>query len=170
VLAAQYESFRDPLTILIALPTSIFGALLPLTAGLATVNIYTQIGLLTLIGLISKHGILMVDYANQLQVSEDLDRKEAIEKAAAIRLRPILMTTASMVIAMGPLIFASGAGAASRYAIGVVIASGLTIGTIFTLFVTPAIYTYVAREHRSRDAAREPAVSASASASGKAAE
>ncbi len=170
VLAAQYESFRDPLIILIALPTSIFGALLPLTAGLATVNIYTQIGLVTLIGLISKHGILMVDYANQLQVSEGLDRHAAVEKAAAIRLRPILMTTASMVIAMVPLIFASGAGAASRFAIGVVISSGLTIGTIFTLFVTPAIYTYVAREHQSRDATRDLAAPSSASASGQAAE
>jgi multidrug efflux pump len=148
VLAAQYESFRDPLIILIALPTSIFGALLPLTAGLATVNIYTQIGLVTLIGLISKHGILMVDYANHLQLNEGLGRREAIERAAAIRLRPILMTTAAMVIAMVPLIFATGAGAASRFAIGVVIASGMTIGTLFTLFVTPAVYTYVAREHR----------------------
>lgn len=151
VLAAQYESFRDPLIILIALPTSIFGALLPLTAGLATVNIYTQIGLVTLIGLISKHGILMVDYANHLQISQGLGRREAIEQAAAIRLRPILMTTAAMVIAMVPLIFATGAGAASRFAIGVVIASGMTVGTMFTLFVTPAVYTYIAREHR-RDA------------------
>ena len=157
VLAAQYESFRDPLIILIALPTSIFGALLPLTAGLATVNIYTQIGLVTLIGLISKHGILMVDYANHLQASQGLGRREAIEQAAAIRLRPILMTTAAMVIAMVPLIFATGAGAASRFAIGVVIASGMTVGTLFTLFVTPAIYTYVAREHR-RDAEGAPAV------------
>jgi multidrug efflux pump len=148
VLAAQYESFRDPLIILIALPTSIFGALLPLTAGLATVNIYTQIGLVTLIGLISKHGILMVDYANQLQMSEGMGRREAIEHAAAIRLRPILMTTAAMVIAMVPLIFATGAGAASRFAIGVVIASGMTIGTLFTLFVTPAVYTYIARDHK----------------------
>jgi multidrug efflux pump len=148
VLAAQYESFRDPLIILIALPTSIFGALLPLTAGLATINIYTQIGLVTLIGLISKHGILMVDYANHLQANAGLSRREAIEQAAAIRLRPILMTTAAMVIAMVPLILASGAGAASRFAIGIVIAFGMTIGTIFTLFVTPAVYTYVAREHR----------------------
>jgi multidrug efflux pump len=153
VLAAQYESFRDPLIILIALPTSIFGALLPLTFGLATVNIYTQIGLVTLIGLISKHGILMVDYANHLQANEGLGRREAIEQAAAIRLRPILMTTAAMVIAMVPLIIASGAGAASRFAIGVVIASGMTVGTLFTLFVTPAVYTYIAREHR-RDAAQ----------------
>lgn len=146
VLAAQYESFRDPFIILIALPTSIFGALLPLTIGLTTVNIYTQIGLVTMIGLISKHGILMVDYANHLQENEGLDRRAAIEQAAAIRLRPILMTTAAMVVAMVPLLIASGAGAASRFSLGLVIASGLTIGTMFTLFVTPAIYTYVARE------------------------
>jgi multidrug efflux pump len=152
VLAAQYESFRDPLIILIALPTSIFGALLPLTFGLGTVNIYTQIGLVTLIGLISKHGILMVDYANHLQVAKGLGRREAIEEAAAIRLRPILMTTAAMVIAMVPLIISTGAGAASRFAIGIVIAFGMTVGTLFTLFVTPAVYTYIAREHR-RDAA-----------------
>lgn len=157
VLAAQYESFRDPLIILIALPTSIFGALLPLTFGLATVNIYTQIGLVTLIGLISKHGILMVDYANHLQANKGMGRREAIEEAAAIRLRPILMTTAAMVIAMVPLIFASGAGAASRFAIGVVIACGMTVGTIFTLFVTPAVYTYIAREHRRDAAAPSPA-------------
>ena len=161
VLAAQYESFRDPLIILIALPTSIFGALLPLTAGLGTVNIYTQIGLVTLIGLISKHGILMVDYANHLQANEGLGRREAIEQAAAIRLRPILMTTAAMVIAMVPLIFASGAGAASRFAIGVVIAAGMTIGTLFTLFVTPAMYTYIAREHQhDADAVQAPSAAA----------
>ena len=148
VLAAQYESFRDPLIILIALPTAMFGALIPLNLGLATVNIYTQVGLVTLIGLISKHGILMVDYANHLQENEGLDRREAIEKAAAIRLRPILMTTAAMVVGMVPLLIASGAGAASRFSIGLVIAAGMTIGTIFTLFVTPAVYTYVAREHR----------------------
>ena len=154
VLAAQYESFRDPLIILIALPTAMFGALIPLNLGLATVNIYTQVGLVTLIGLISKHGILMVDYANHLQENEGLDRRAAIEKAAAIRLRPILMTTAAMVVGMVPLLTASGAGAASRFSIGIVIAAGMTIGTIFTLFVTPAVYTYVAREHRAERAAR----------------
>ncbi|MDH4983292.1 multidrug efflux RND transporter permease subunit [Hyphomicrobium sp. D-2] len=156
VLAAQYESFRDPFIILIALPTSIFGALIPLTFGLATMNIYTQIGLVTLIGLISKHGILMVDYANHLQTTQGMGRREAIEEAAAIRLRPILMTTAAMVIAMVPLIFASGAGAASRFAIGIVIAFGMTIGTLFTLFVTPAVYTYIAREHRRDASATSP--------------
>jgi multidrug efflux pump len=148
VLAAQYESFRDPLIILIALPTAMFGALIPLNLGLATINIYTQVGLVTLIGLISKHGILMVDYANHLQENEGLSRRAAIEKAAAIRLRPILMTTAAMVVGMVPLLRAAGAGAASRFSIGVVIAAGMTVGTIFTLFVTPAVYTYIAREHR----------------------
>ena len=148
VLAAQYESFRDPLIILIALPTSIFGALLPLNAGLGTINIYTQIGLVTLIGLISKHGILMVDFANKLQAERGLDRRAAIEEAAAIRLRPILMTTAAMVVAMVPLLIAGGAGAGARFSIGVVIAAGMVIGTIFTLFVTPAVYTYVARDHK----------------------
>ena len=154
VLAAQYESFRDPLIILIALPTAIFGALIPINLGLATINIYTQVGLVTLIGLISKHGILMVDYANHLQENEGLDRRAAIQRAAAIRLRPILMTTAAMVVGMVPLLIASGAGAASRFSIGIVIAAGMTIGTLFTLFVTPVVYTYVAREHRSHGAAR----------------
>jgi len=128
-----------------------FGALLPLNLGgimgLTSVNIYTQIGLVTLIGLISKHGILMVDFANQLQ-DEGRSRREAIEEAAAIRLRPILMTTAAMVMAMAPLLIASGAGARSRFDIGLVIAAGMTIGTMFTIFVTPAVYTLVARDRQ----------------------
>ncbi|HXG77757.1 MAG TPA: multidrug efflux RND transporter permease subunit [Methyloceanibacter sp.] len=157
VLAAQYESFRDPFIILIALPTSMFGALIPLNAGLGTINIYTQIGLVTLIGLISKHGILMVDFANKLQEEQGYSRREAIEHAAAIRLRPILMTTAAMVVAMIPLLIAKGAGAASRFDIGLVIAAGMTIGTLFTLFVTPAVYTYLARDHqKAKKAALEP--------------
>jgi multidrug efflux pump len=151
VLAAQFESFRDPFIILIALPTSMFGALLPLNilgvAGAASMNIYSQIGLVTLIGLISKHGILMVEFANRLQVQEGFGRREAIEHAAAVRLRPILMTTAAMVVGMVPLIVAEGAGAKSRLAIGIVIAAGMSIGTIFTLFVTPAMYTLIARNH-----------------------
>jgi multidrug efflux pump subunit AcrB len=148
VLAAQYESFRDPLIILIALPTSMFGALIPLNAGLATINIYTQIGLVTLIGLISKHGILMVDFANKLQAEQGCSRAAAIEHAAAIRLRPILMTTAAMVVAMVPLLIARGAGAASRFDIGIVIAAGIFVGTLFTLFVTPAVYTFLAKDHQ----------------------
>src|ERR1700726_4645132 len=151
VLAAQFESFRDPFIILIALPTSMFGALLPLNilgvAGAASMNIYSQIGLVTLIGLISKHGILMVEFANRLQVQEGFRRREAIEHAASVRLRPILMTTAAMVVGMVPLIVAEGAGAKSRFAIGIVIAAGMSVGTIFTLFVTPAIYTLIARNH-----------------------
>jgi multidrug efflux pump len=148
VLAAQYESFRDPFIILVALPTSIFGALIPLNAGLASINIYTQIGMVTLIGLISKHGILMVDFANKLQADKGFSRRAAIEEAAAVRLRPILMTTAAMVVAMVPLLIAKGAGAASRFDIGVVIAAGMTIGTIFTLFVTPAVYTFLAKDYQ----------------------
>ena len=151
VLAAQYESFRDPLIILIALPTALFGALLPLSAGsmfgAASINIYSQIGLVTLIGLISKHGILMVDFANRLQETQGMGRREAIEEAASVRLRPILMTTAAMVAGMIPLILASGAGAASRFNIGVTIFFGMAVGTLFTLFVTPAIYTFLARDH-----------------------
>ena len=150
VLAAQFESFRDPFIILIALPTSMFGALLPLNAlsvlGMASMNIYSEIGLVTLIGLISKHGILMVEFANRLQ-EEGMARRAAIEHAAGVRLRPILMTTAAMVVAMVPLMIAEGAGAQSRFAIGVVIAFGMSIGTVFTLFVTPAVYTLVARDH-----------------------
>ncbi|SME89733.1 multidrug efflux pump/multidrug efflux pump [Tistlia consotensis] len=158
VLAAQFESFRDPIIILIALPTSMFGALLPvnilsLTGG-SSINIYTQIGLVTLIGLISKHGILMVEFANKLQEEEGYGKMQAIEEAAAVRLRPILMTTAAMVVAMVPLLIASGAGARSRFDIGLVIASGMTIGTMFTLFVTPAIYSLVARDHTA-DRARQ---------------
>jgi multidrug efflux pump subunit AcrB len=116
--------------------------------GAASVNIYTQIGLVTLIGLISKHGILMVEFANRLQDEEGLDRRSAIERAASVRLRPILMTTAAMVVGMVPLLIAQGAGAKSRFDIGLVIAAGMTIGTMFTLFVTPAVYTYVARDRR----------------------
>jgi multidrug efflux pump len=156
VLAAQFESFRDPFIILIALPTSMFGALLPLNImgifGAASINIYTQIGLMTLIGLISKHGILMVDFANHMQRNEKLSPREAIEHAAGVRLRPILMTTAAMVVGMLPLVIAAGAGARSRAAIGIVIAAGMSVGTLFTLFVTPAVYSLVARDHREEEA------------------
>ena len=159
VLAAQFESFRDPFIILIALPTSMFGALLPLNLlgviGAASMNIYSQIGLVTLIGLISKHGILMVEFANRLQEEQGMSRQEAIEHAAGVRLRPILMTTAAMVVGMIPLIIAEGAGAKSRVAIGLVIAFGMSVGTLFTLFVTPAVYTFIARDHRAHAAARE---------------
>ena len=148
VLSAQYESFRDPLIVLISVPMSICGALIPLNLGAASINIYTQVGLITLIGLISKHGILIVDFANQLQREKKLDRRAAVEEAAAIRLRPILMTTAAMVFGVFPLLIASGAGAVSRFDIGLVISTGLLVGTAFTLFVVPTMYSYLAADHR----------------------
>ncbi len=153
VLAAQYESFRDPLVILVTVPLAICGALIPLWLGYATMNIYTQIGLVTLIGLISKHGILMVSFANDIQHHEKLGPLEAMHKAAVIRMRPVLMTTAAMVAGLIPLIFASGAGAASRYSIGIVVVSGMIVGTLFTLFVLPSIYSLIARDHRGDEAA-----------------
>lgn len=146
VLAAQYESFRDPLIILTCVPMSICGALIPLNLGISTINIYTQVGLITLIGLITKHGILIVDFANKLQKNSNLTKREAVEKAALTRLRPILMTTAAMIFGVLPLLFASGAGAVSRFSIGLVIASGLLIGTWFTLFVVPVMYTYLTKK------------------------
>ena len=152
VLAAQYESFRDPLVILVTVPLAIGGALIPLWLGYATLNIYTQIGLVTLIGLISKHGILMVSFANEIQKDEELSPIEAMRKAAVIRMRPILMTTAAMVAGLVPLLFAVGAGAASRFSIGIVVVTGMLVGTLFTLFVLPTIYTLLARDHRAQAA------------------
>ena len=148
VLAAQFESLRDPLVIMISVPMAISGALIPLFFGVATINIYTQVGLLTLVGLISKHGILMVEFANELQLKEGLDRRSAIEMAARVRLRPILMTTAAMVTGLLPLLVANGAGAASRFSIGLVVVAGMSIGTLFTLFVLPAVYVAIATDHR----------------------
>jgi multidrug efflux pump len=148
VLAALFESFRDPLIILVSIPLSIAGALVFISLGLhgASLNIYTDVGLVTLMGLISKHGILIVEVANERQAA-GLSKREAIVAAAGIRLRPILMTTAAMVLGVVPLIVASGAGAASRFNIGLVIATGMAIGTLFTLFVLPAVYVIIAARH-----------------------
>ena len=151
VLCAQYESFIDPIIILISVPLSIFGALLPLFLGFGSVNIYSEIGLITLIGLISKHGILMVDFANTLQKTQNLSIKDAIVQAAGIRLRPILMTTAAMVLGVMPLVWATQAGAASRHDIGITVSMGMLIGTCFTLFVVPAVYTFLASDHRPKE-------------------
>jgi multidrug efflux pump len=155
-LAALFESFRDPLTVLISVPMSICGAMIFVSLGIggATLNIYTEVGLVTLIGLISKHGILIVQFANDLQ-KEGKNKREAVEMAASIRLRPILMTTTAMVLGVLPLIFASGAGAVSRFSIGLVIASGISIGTLFTLFVVPAMYMFLAEKHHAGDLAGE---------------
>ena len=152
-LAALFESFRDPLVILISVPLSIAGALIFITLGVggASVNIYTEVGLVTLMGLISKHGILIVEVANSEQQAGK-SKHAAIVAAAGMRLRPILMTTAAMVLGVLPLVFASGAGAASRFAIGLTISTGLAIGTVFTLFVVPGVYMLIAAEHRQRAA------------------
>jgi multidrug efflux pump len=163
VLSAQFESFRDALIMLITVPMAICGALLvmnvlAIVSGILgfkgievfpgmSINIYTQVGLVTLVGVISKHGILIVEFANKLQIERGLSKREAIEEATAIRLRPVLMTTAALVFAMIPLLMASGPGAAARFSMGTVIASGMTIGTAFTLFVLPAFYLYLARDH-----------------------
>jgi len=146
VLAAQFESWRDPLIMLVTVPMSVCGAMIFVSLGLTTLNIYTQVGLVTLIGVISKHGILVVEFANKLQ-EQGLSKREAIEHAAGIRLRPILMTTASLVLAMVPLLIAAGPGGGARFAMGLVVASGMTIGTLFTLFVVPAMYLYLGRDY-----------------------
>jgi multidrug efflux pump len=145
-LAAQFESFRDPVVILVSVPMALFGALLFINVGLATLNIYTQVGLVTLLGLISKHGILIVQFANELQRAGHA-KLEAIQEAAAVRLRPILMTTAAMVLGVVPLVIASGAGAAGRRAMGIVLFTGLSIGTLFTLFIVPAVYILLGADH-----------------------
>ncbi|MER9295159.1 efflux RND transporter permease subunit [Mesorhizobium sp. M0621] len=144
VLAAQFESFRDPLIIMMAVPLSIFGAIVPLNLGLGTLNIYTQVGLITLIGLITKHGILLVEFANQQREIHGMRRHDAIIASAKVRLRPILMTTAAMALGVVPLITSSGAGAAARYSMGLVIFTGILVGTMFTLFVVPMFYTFIA--------------------------
>ena len=148
ILAAQFESFRDPLIMLITVPMSTVGALAFIVIAGASINIYTQIGLITLIGAISKHGILIVEYARQVQLHEDLNRREAVEKAAKIRLRPILMTTLATGAGLAPLLLATGPGAEARFATSLVPAAGLFFGTLFTLFVLPAFYTVMASERQ----------------------
>jgi len=150
-LSAQFESFRDPITILISVPMAIAGALLFISLGLrgAGVNIYTQVGLVTLMGLISKHGILIAEFANKLML-QGMDKRKAIVHASGVRLRPILMTTAAMVMGVAPLVFATGAGALARFNMGLVIAAGLSIGTLFTLFVHPAVVLMVGEDHHKR--------------------
>ena len=150
VLSAQFNSFKDPFVVLISVPLSIFGALVPLALGMATLNIYTQVGLLTLIGLISKHGILIVDFANK-RLEDGLDRRAAVLEAAGLRLRPILMTTFATVLGVVPLLIAFGAGANSRFAIGLMIAAGMLVGTLFTLFVLPTFYLLMGKTPSPQD-------------------
>jgi len=146
VLAAQFESFRDPLIVMMSVPMAIFGAVVFLFLGFATLNVYTQVGLVTLVGLIAKHGILIVEFANQQRLLGK-SKLEAIEIASETRLRPILMTTAAMVLGVMPLVIADGAGAVGRNHMGLVIATGISIGTLFTLFVVPAMYLWLASDH-----------------------
>lgn len=158
VLSAQFESFIDPLIILVAVPLAMFGAFLCLVMlnkgndlGWWTVtgswNIYTQIGAVTLVGLISKHGILIVEFANQLR-EQGMAKRDAVLQSASLRLRPILMTTSAMVLGAVPLAFATGAGAEARHQIGWVIAGGMSFGTVFTLFVVPVVYLFLSGQHR----------------------
>jgi multidrug efflux pump len=155
-LAAQFESFRDPVVILMSVPQALFGAMIFIFWGFSSINIYTQVGLVTLMGLISKHGILIVEVANNEQ-KRGLSKMEAILSATSIRLRPILMTTAAMVFGVVPLVIASGAGAAGRQAMGLVIFTGMSIGTLFTLFVVPAFYLLLGADHHKKSAAAEAA-------------
>ncbi len=155
VLACQFESFRDPLVILIAVPLAALGALGVMALGFSTWNIYSQIGLITLVGLIAKHGILICEVAKEEQEKHGRSKIAAVTVAAGQRLRPILMTTGAMVAGLIPLVVASGPGAASRQSIGVVIVAGLAIGTLFTLFVLPVIYTFLASDHAAKERERQ---------------
>ncbi|GEA62656.1 multidrug efflux RND transporter permease subunit [Vibrio comitans] len=148
VLAIQFESLRDPLVIMVSVPLAISGALIALAWGLSTMNIYSQVGLITLVGLITKHGILICEVAKEEQLHHQRNRIDAVMAAAKVRLRPILMTTAAMIAGLIPLMYATGAGAAQRFSIGIVIVAGLAIGTVFTLFVLPVIYSFLASEHK----------------------
>ncbi|WP_020161371.1 efflux RND transporter permease subunit [Methylobacter marinus] len=156
ILAAQFESWRDPLIIMTSVPMSIASALAFLMLGFASINIYTQIGLITLIGLTAKNGILIVEFANQLQIREGLSKHDAVEQAAMIRMRPILMTAVSTMVGMVPLLLATGPGAASRFDIGLVVITGLGIGgTLFTLFIVPPFYLLLARDRHQGEASAQ---------------
>jgi len=165
VLAAQFESFRDPFIILIgSVPLAIAGSLLFSFLGFTTLNIYSQVGLITLVGLVSKNGILIVEFANHLQ-EQGMDKVRAVVEAAATRLRPVLMTTAATVVGHFPLIIAAGPGAGARNSIGIMLVTGMIIGTAFTLFVVPSIYVLVGRVHKAAEVA-DPAVPEGAALAG----
>ena len=147
VLAAQFESFRGPLVIMLTVPLAITGALATMKLAGVSLNVYSQIGLVMLIGLITKNGILIVDFTNQLR-DRGMEKLQAVAEASALRLRPILMTSAATVLGAVPLALAAGAGAESRSAIGWVIVGGVSIGTFFTLFVIPVAYTFIVGERQ----------------------
>ena len=147
VLAAQFQSFRDPLIVLLgSVPLAISGALVFSFLDLTTINIYSQVGLITLVGLIAKNGILIVEFANTLQ-ARGLSKAAALREASLTRLRPVLMTSAATVFGHFPLVLVSGPGAAARNSIGTVLVTGMTVGTLFTLFVVPVFYSLIAAQH-----------------------
>jgi multidrug efflux pump len=147
VLAAQFHSFRDPLIVLLgSVPLAISGALVFTFLDFTTINIYSQVGLITLVGLIAKNGILIVEFANELQV-RGLEKIEALKEASLTRLRPVLMTTAATVFGHFPLVLVTGPGAEARNSIGIVLVTGMFVGTVFTLFVVPAFYSIIAAKH-----------------------
>jgi len=148
VLAAQFRSFRDPLIVLLgSVPLAISGALIFTFLNLTTLNIYSQVGLITLVGLIAKNGILIVQFANTLQ-ERGLAKMAALREATLTRLRPVLMTSAATVFGHFPLVLASGPGSAARNSIGMVLVTGMTLGTVFTLFIVPVFYSLIAAEHK----------------------
>jgi len=148
VLAAQFRSFRDPLIVLLgSVPLAISGALIFSFLNLTTLNIYSQVGLITLVGLIAKNGILIVQFANTLQ-ERGLAKMVALREATLTRLRPVLMTSAATVFGHFPLVLATGPGSAARNSIGIVLVTGMTLGTLFTLFIVPVFYSLIAAEHK----------------------
>ena len=148
VLAAQFRSFRDPLIVLVgSVPLAISGALIFSFLDLTTINIYSQVGLITLVGLIAKNGILIVQFANTLQ-EQGIEKMVALREAALTRLRPVLMTSAATVFGHFPLVLATGPGSAARNSIGMVLVTGMIVGTVFTLFIVPVFYSLIAAEHR----------------------
>ena len=151
ILAAQFESFKDPLVIMLTVPLAVAGALVFMYAGGQTMNIFSQIGIIMLIGLVAKNGILIVEFANQKQES-GLARGEAIEQAALQRLRPILMTSASTVLGLIPLALATGEGAAGRVAMGVAVVGGMLVSTLLTLYIVPAMYSYISTDRHKKKA------------------
>jgi multidrug efflux pump len=158
VLAAQFRSFRDPLIVLLgSVPLAISGALVFTFVDWTTINIYSQVGLITLVGLVAKNGILIVEFANTLQ-ERGLSKLDALREASATRLRPVLMTSAATVFGHLPLVFVSGPGAAARNSIGIVLVGGMVIGTILTLFVVPVFYSLIAARHVAVSEHEEPEV------------
>ena len=151
ILAAQFESFKDPFVIMLTVPLAVAGALIFMFATGQTMNIFSQIGIIMLIGLVAKNGILIVGFANQKQ-GTGVAKMQAIEEAALQRLRPILMTSASTILGLLPLAFATGEGANGRIAMGIAVVGGMLVSTIMTLYIVPAIYTYVSTNRLKKQA------------------